>query len=50
MGHPVVHFEIIGQDGAKLQRCCSELFGWQIDADNPMNYGVVQRAPPSRRL
>jgi predicted enzyme related to lactoylglutathione lyase len=21
----------------------SELFGWQIDADNPMNYGTVQR-------
>ncbi|MGH2943012.1 MAG: VOC family protein [Solirubrobacteraceae bacterium] len=43
MGQPVVHFEIIGKDGDTLQRYYSELFGWQIDADNPMKYGVVQR-------
>ena len=43
MGQPVVHFEVIGQDGEKLQRYYSELFGWQIEADNPMNYGLVQR-------
>ena len=24
-------------------RYYSELFGWEIDADNPMNYGIVQR-------
>jgi predicted enzyme related to lactoylglutathione lyase len=43
MGQPVVHFEIIGKDGKKLQRYYSELFGWEIDANNPMDYGVVQR-------
>jgi len=43
MGQPVVHFEIIGKDAKKLQSYYSELFGWKIDADNPMNYGVVQR-------
>jgi uncharacterized protein len=43
MGQPVVHFEIIGTDGGKLRSYYSELFGWEIDADNPMNYGVVQR-------
>jgi hypothetical protein len=43
MGQPVVHFEIIGKDGAKLQSYYSELFGWEIDADNPMKYGIVQR-------
>jgi predicted enzyme related to lactoylglutathione lyase len=43
MGQPVVHFEIIGQDGERLRSYYSELFGWQIDADNPMGYGVVQR-------
>jgi uncharacterized protein len=43
MGQPVVHFEIIGKDGAKLQSYYSELFGWEIDANNPMNYGVVSR-------
>jgi predicted enzyme related to lactoylglutathione lyase len=43
MGQPVVHFEVIGKDGEKLQSYYSELFGWEIDADNPMKYGTVQR-------
>jgi len=43
MGQPVVHFEIIGRDGKKLQDYYSELFEWRIDADNPMNYGMVDR-------
>jgi predicted enzyme related to lactoylglutathione lyase len=43
MGQPVVHFEIIGKDGDKLQRYYSELFGWELETDNPMNYGLVPR-------
>jgi uncharacterized protein len=43
MGQPVVHFEVIGKDGEKLRDYYSELFGWEIDADNEMNYGVIQR-------
>ena len=43
MGQPVVHFEVIGKDAEKLHRYYSELFGWEIDADNPMGYGVIQR-------
>ena len=43
MGQPVVHFEIVGRDPAALQAYYSELFGWEIDANNPMQYGVVQR-------
>jgi uncharacterized protein len=43
MGQPVVHFEIIGKDADKLQSYYSDLFGWRIDANNPMNYGVVPR-------
>ena len=43
MGQPVVHFEVVGKDGEKSRRYYSELFGWEIDADNPMNYGMVQR-------
>ena len=42
MGQPVVHFEVIGKDGEKLQSYYSELFGWGIDADNPMKYGIVK--------
>jgi predicted enzyme related to lactoylglutathione lyase len=43
MGQPVVHFEITGKDGEKLQSYYSELFGWEIDASNAMKYGIVSR-------
>ena len=43
MGQPVVHFEIVGKDPDKLHGYYSELFGWEIDASNPMRYGIVQR-------
>jgi predicted enzyme related to lactoylglutathione lyase len=43
MGQPVVHFEVIGKDAEKLRSYYSELFGWEFDSDNPMNYGVVPR-------
>jgi predicted enzyme related to lactoylglutathione lyase len=43
MGQPVVHFEVIGKDGDKLRSYYSDLFGWEINTDNQMNYGVVTR-------
>jgi predicted enzyme related to lactoylglutathione lyase len=43
MGQPVVHFEVIGKDGDKLRDYYGELFGWQFDTDNPMDYGIVTR-------
>ena len=43
MGQPVVHFEVIGRDGPALQSFYSQLFGWQLDANNPMSYGMVNR-------
>jgi predicted enzyme related to lactoylglutathione lyase len=43
VGQPVVHFEVIGKDGAALQSFYADLFEWQINADNPMGYGLVQR-------
>jgi predicted enzyme related to lactoylglutathione lyase len=43
MGRPVLHFEIIGKDGDRLRSYYSELFDWDIDASNPMSYGVVDR-------
>ena len=49
MGHPVVHFEIIGQDPAKLRNYYAELFGWEFQTGDaateaisePGNYGFV---------
>jgi predicted enzyme related to lactoylglutathione lyase len=41
MANPVVHFEITGKDGKKLQDFYSKIFGWNVNADNPMNYGIV---------
>jgi len=41
MGQPVVHFEVVGKDGGKLHRYYADLFGWEIQADNPMKYGMV---------
>lgn len=43
MGAPVVHFEIMGKDAEKLREYYSTLFGWEFNADNEMNYGVVSR-------
>ncbi|MBM3561223.1 MAG: glyoxalase, partial [Alphaproteobacteria bacterium] len=44
MGSPVVHFEIIGKDGAALRKFYKGLFGWKINAKNPMKYGIVDTA------
>ena len=49
MAQPVVHFEIIGSDPAKLRGYYGELFGWEFDTSapvaaevsEPMNYGFV---------
>jgi uncharacterized protein len=43
VGQPVVHFEVIGADAEKLQSYYSELFGWEVNANNPMKYGIVAR-------
>ena len=43
MGQPVVHFEITGGDTKAMIDYFSQLFGWEIDANNPMNYGLVPR-------
>ncbi len=40
--NPVTWFEILGNDGASLQKFYGDLFGWKIDAANPMNYGMVE--------
>ena len=33
MGQPVVHFEVVGKDGEKLQSYYAELFDWNVDSE-----------------
>lgn len=40
-GHPVVHWEINARDPKALHGFYADLFGWKINADNPMGYGLV---------
>jgi predicted enzyme related to lactoylglutathione lyase len=52
VGQPVVHFEIIGTEPAKLRTYYAELFGWAFDTSGPVapavsepgNYGFVAPA------
>lgn len=41
MKHPVMWFEVLGRDGAKLTQFYGQLFGWQF-AGNPAQYSVVK--------
>jgi predicted enzyme related to lactoylglutathione lyase len=55
MGQPVVHFEIIGQDPARLRGYFGALFGWQFDTSGlvseaisrPDDYGFTEPADAS---
>src|ERR1700734_3775484 len=55
MAQPVVHFEIIGQDPARLRRYFGALFGWQFDTSGlvseaisqPDDYGFTERVGDS---
>jgi predicted enzyme related to lactoylglutathione lyase len=52
MGQPVIHFEVIGTEPAKLRAYYAELFGWDFDTSGPVapavseagNYGFVTPA------
>lgn len=41
MPNPVVHWEITGPKGKELQSFYARLFDWKVDANNPMDYGMV---------
>jgi uncharacterized protein len=46
MGQPVVHFEVMGTDAAKLQKYYADLFEWKIEVapGAPVSYGLVDGA------
>jgi predicted enzyme related to lactoylglutathione lyase len=41
MAAPVTHFEVNAKDAARVREFFSNLFGWKIDIDPSMNYGMV---------
>jgi uncharacterized protein len=42
MPNPVVHWEIVSASkGKQLQEFYANLFGWKVDTNNPMDYGLV---------
>jgi predicted enzyme related to lactoylglutathione lyase len=50
MGNPVVHFEIGVTDDKAAQKFYADLFGWKIDANNPMSYGIVDSDSPGQGI
>jgi predicted enzyme related to lactoylglutathione lyase len=46
MPNPVVHFEIIGDNPKQLQDFYASLFDWKVDANNELNYGMVDTETP----
>ena len=45
-GPSVVHWEVQARDPVAQIRFFGELFGWNVDANNPQNYGTVNPAGP----
>lgn len=43
MGQPVVHFEVIGTDPARLRGYYGELFGWEFDTGGPVAPAVSRQ-------
>jgi uncharacterized protein len=41
MAAPVTHFEVNAKDAARVQDFFSNLFGWKIEVDPNMHYGMV---------
>lgn len=47
MPNPVVHFEIMGGPGSDLPEFYSALFGWPVDAGEPVDtYAQFSHLPP----
>jgi hypothetical protein len=44
MGAPVVWFEVAGRNLDTLSKFYGELFGWKVNTDNPIGYGLVDTA------
>jgi predicted enzyme related to lactoylglutathione lyase len=45
--HEIVHWEIQSRAPEKLHSFYAEALGWEIDANNPMRYGMVASGGPN---
>lgn len=43
MATTVVHVEVVGKDGAALQEFYKDVFGWNLDTNNPGGYGMYRQ-------
>ena len=43
MADPVIHFEIVGKDGAALRSFYEQLFGWKTTPVEGMGYALVEK-------
>ena len=50
MPNPVVHFEVQSKDAERSKKFFSDLFGWHVDSNNPMNYGMVDTHTEGRGI
>ncbi len=41
MPNPMLHWELNTENAANIQKFYADLLGWSVDADNPMNYGLM---------
>ncbi len=41
MGNPIVHFEVLGNDGAAMRKFYGDLFDWEISTVEGIDYGIV---------
>ena len=41
MPNSVVHWEVQTKNPKNTQKFLADLFGWHVDANNPMEYGIV---------
>jgi len=45
MPNPITQFQIISKSPDETARFYSSLFGWTVDANNPLGYRVLTREP-----
>jgi predicted enzyme related to lactoylglutathione lyase len=43
VGNNVIHVEVVGKDGATLQKFYSDVLGWSFDTNNPGGYGMIRQ-------